>query len=542
MRQEAATAWPDSGIAKAEGGTRSRTFLTRPMMNIVINCGVRRALLGIEASVALAAAALAPVSGAAQTADSQAAESSSSADSAAPSEVRIAEIASARRAADVAALEAFRPAYPFWQHIYSIPDGSVAFGSGTDGRLLVVFPATGDWTQTGRWEEPALASLLDGQALPRDLAERRERVAEILASAAGPVVHHPTRGRFLLPNVARYSGFLNEWATIYERFGVPAEIGLAQAIVESGLSGTARSKARAIGFCQWLQTNWRRLSRLSPHVIEAQNQTTQAPYCAAYLAILATKYGSFVPALSEHHAGGTNVGRMLINGERLGGTDVVSRYLLGSQFALAARALPEQNFRELYGTYGPRSFRYTELVFGNAATVAHLRATHRQSRIFAMQTSRSISLAEVMRRTGLSAAEVRRYNPSLVRRVPARATLYLPRRVATFGRDVSFWQRPPSRAFTAALAAFTALDATPNEWEEPGFVRVLRTHQRRFERTRTEEGGIMAVVLAYVIDEIQAGRRGAILKEYRTSERIGRLFEQAVRLTNAAPPPADDTR
>jgi len=61
------------------------------------------------------------------------------------------------------------------------------------------------------------------------------------------------------------------------------------------------------------------LNRLSPAVLEAYNQTTQAPYCAAYLSILATMYGSYIPALSEHHAGGVNVGRTVINGERLGG-------------------------------------------------------------------------------------------------------------------------------------------------------------------------------------------------------------------------------
>jgi hypothetical protein len=65
-----------------------------------------------------------------------------------------------------------------------------------------------------------------------------------------------------------------------------------------------------VGFCQWLAPNWKTLDRLAPAVIEAGNQTTQASYCAAYLSVLAVKYGSFVPALSEHHAGGTNVGRM----------------------------------------------------------------------------------------------------------------------------------------------------------------------------------------------------------------------------------------
>jgi hypothetical protein len=60
---------------------------------------------------------------------------------------------------------------------------------------------------------------------------------------------------------------------------------------------------------QWQQKNWKRLSYFSTTPIQDRNQTTQAPYCAAYLSVLATKYGSFIPALSEHNAGGTNVGR-----------------------------------------------------------------------------------------------------------------------------------------------------------------------------------------------------------------------------------------
>ncbi len=75
----------------------------------------------------------------------------------------------------------------------------------------------------------------------------------------------------------------------------------------------------------------------------ASSQTAQAPYCAAYLSVLATKYGSFIPALSEHNAGGTNVGRALINGERLGATDVRARYFLGSKLARDLRALPARS-------------------------------------------------------------------------------------------------------------------------------------------------------------------------------------------------------
>jgi len=225
--------------------------------------------------------------------------------------------ARARYQADLAAVQRFRPAYSFWQHIFNIPDGRIIFGSAEDGRLLATFPTRGNWAREGVWEDSALAGTLDGLRLQSRLNRRRDQVEDLLAPIVGPVVHNPTRGRFLAPHAERNGSFLGQWGSIYERFGVPAEIGLAQAIVESGLNGRARSSAQALGFCQWLRRNWNHLNRLAPNVIEAYNQTTQAPYCAAHLTILATMYGSFIPALSEHHAGGVNVGRTVINGERL---------------------------------------------------------------------------------------------------------------------------------------------------------------------------------------------------------------------------------
>jgi len=434
-----------------------------------------------------------------------------------------------RLEADIAALQNYRPGYQFWQQIFTIPDGSIVFGEANDGRLLAVFPTRGDWADPAVWTDPALAAVIPtDQALPATLDDRRTRIAELLEPVVGSVLHNPTRGDFLLPNAKRYGSFLEEWGAIYERFGVPAELGLAQAVIESGLSGTRRSEARAIGFCQWLPANWKRLNHLAPAVIEGNNQTTQAPYCAAYLSVLATKYGSFIPALSDHHSGGVNVGRVLINGERLGGTTTRDQYLLGSQLTRDLRRIDLYGFRDLYRTYGPRSYLYSEMVFGNMATVHNLIASTRQTPIFAMRLSRATTLSQISKQTHLSADEIRRFNPALVKRVQAEADLYLPTYVRAFGPDVSFWHRVPNARYTAALTDFLALNATPEQWDDGSVVPVLRAFEKRFRETKSEEGTVMATVLAFVIDDAESSGRREILQAFRSDENIHTLFDQAL--------------
>lgn len=433
---------------------------------------------------------------------------------------------------DLAALGISRPSYPFWRYIFMIPDGEVAFGSAGDGRLLAHFPARGDWMRAGEWEETSLSGLLEGQTFPSDLSLRRDQVAQLLEPSVGPVVHNATRGDFLLPNVRRYGSFLGEWAAIYERFGVPAELGLAQALVESGFSGTVRSRANAIGLCQWLKRNWDRLDRLTPHTIEVQNQTTQAAYCAAHLTVLATKYGSFIPALSEHHAGIANVGRVLVNGARLGAGDVRSRYFAGAEFARDLRAISPVRFRDLVGTYGPRSYLYAEMVFGNTTNVTSILETVPQERIFATRAQRAILLDEIARRTGLTQSEVKRYNPALVRQVPRGANLYLPRPVEGLGTDVSFWHRPPPEAFASALHDFVRFDLPPEAWEDPAFDIVLTDFRRRFRASDCEEGTIMDAVLGYLLQDLRAGRE--VLARYHANPRVLSAFEEGVLQREAA--------
>src|SRR5262245_62950719 len=70
-----------------------------------------------------------------------------------------------RRRADFAAMQTFRPGFEFWRHIFTLPDGSIAFGSAVDGRLLATFPAKGDWIRQAVWADPSLAHTLDGQEL-----------------------------------------------------------------------------------------------------------------------------------------------------------------------------------------------------------------------------------------------------------------------------------------------------------------------------------------------------------------------------------------
>ena len=111
--------------------------------------------------------------------------------------------------------------------------------------------------------------------------------------------------------------------------------------------------------------------------------------------------------------------------------------------------------------------------------------------------------------------------------MPADGTLYLPKYISAFGRDVSFWHRPPSRGYAELLDAFVRLDVTPDEWDSPAFDSVLDGFRTRFAATRTEEGTIMAATLTYAMQDRRTTQQAQTLTEFRTSDEIRQLFERA---------------
>ena len=220
------------------------------------------------------------------------------------------------------------PAIAFWQHVFTMPDGSIAFGSAVDGRLLATFPAKGSGRARpcGPIPRSPASSTVSRSRANWVNGENRWR-----SSWSAPPDRCCTTRRAetrCCMNARRYGAFLAEWGAIYERFGVPADIGLAQVIFESGLKPTRRSEANAVGFCQWLAEELETTELL----LADPNRGAEPDDAGALLrrvpVVLATKYGSFIPALSEHNAGGTNVGRALINGEHLGAEEVRARYFL----------------------------------------------------------------------------------------------------------------------------------------------------------------------------------------------------------------------
>ena len=93
---------------------------------------------------------------------------------------------------------------------------------------------------------------------------------------------------------------------------------------------------------------------------------------------------------------------------------------------------------------------------------------------------------------------------------------------------MSFWHREPSPAYVSVLDDFVRLDEPLERWNASGFESVLGEFKERFEATETEEGDVMATVLAYVINELTRDRQREILSDFQASSRIQSLFERGL--------------
>jgi len=168
------------------------------------------------------------------------------------------------------------------------------------------------------------------------------------------------------------------------------------------------------------------------------------------------------------------------------------------------------------------------MVFGNMTTVSKIRTEIPQQRIYAMRTGKTLMLGEITKRSKLTIAEVQRFNPALLKSVPAKSTLYLPEYVPEFGDEVAFWHRPAPSAFDEALDEFLQLEPGTEKWLDPAFESTLQASRHRFEATGTEEGQVMATVLTYVIGDLRTSRRAAILEDFRNSGKILDLFQRGM--------------
>ena len=116
-----------------------------------------------------------------------------------------------------------------------------------------------------------------------------------------------------------------------------------------------------------------------------------------------------------------NVGRTVINGERLGGVGSRGQYLMGSDFAASLRDTSIERYRDLFRTYGrrsspmPRWCSATRSTSGGSSPRIH-------SSNYAMWMSESWRALDITARTGLKLDEVKRFNPVLGARARRRPT------------------------------------------------------------------------------------------------------------------------
>ena len=436
------------------------------------------------------------------------------------------DIVAARRRDDFVAMQTFRPGYPFWQHVFTLPDRLIAFGSTVDGRLRDL-PRERGLDARGRVADPALArSWVNARS---QTGERREQVAMLLERAAGPVLHNSTRGDALLPNARRYGRFLAEWGAIYERFGVPADIGLAQVILESGLNGKRRSEANAVGFCQWLQEELEAAELLFTDT----HRGAEPDDAGSLLRRVSVRAGHevrivhsrAVRAQRRRHERGAHLDQRRAPWRR--GMSVPDIFWARSWPVTCApcRGRIRGRLSELWSPFAPvcgdgvRQYLHCQEPEGVDAPGTDLRDANTAGDL----ACRDHDANGVYLRTRC-AGSIRHSSRGSRRRArcPFRTTS------ASLAPTWRSGVRPPSAAYVAVLDDFMRLDAGPERWDDPAFAQVLADFKRRFRETNTEEGIVMETVLAYAMDQAYTSSRRALLSEFRSSGQVRRLIERGV--------------
>ena len=133
------------------------------------------------------------------------------------------------------------------------------------------------------------------------------------------------------------------------------------------------------------------------------------------------------------------------DGTRVGADEPRERYFLGADLARELRSIGDE-YKDIYQS-AVRALPHTrKWCSATPLPSRHHRRDAAAARAFGMRTTRSMPLAEIIRRTGLTADEVRRFNPALA--VRPRGCDALPPCVRLVGRDVSFWRRQASSDYS----------------------------------------------------------------------------------------------
>lgn len=197
---------------------------------------------------------------------------------------------------------------------------------------------------------------------------------------------------------------------ILEEYGLPKEIFFV-AMIESGLSNSAYSRARAAGTWQFMKPTAKHYGLKINHWVDERRDPEKATKAAAtYLTHLYRRMGSWHLAMAAYNAGPGRIKRALKKSRTQSYWDLSQTRYIRSETKnylpkiLAARKIAEN--AEAYGFYQ----------FGQNATSEVL---------VSVPTSQSLRLRDLAQKLSIPSSKLKSWNPELIRNVtPPDQTLY----------------------------------------------------------------------------------------------------------------------